>query len=276
MAGTYKADSDETNVRTNLIFATAATLLPHIYAKNPEISVSPSESVDDSEYEMIRQLCKASANRGQQAARRRGEVKARVKSGIRSTMTTSVGWFKLSYQQSLTAGDPMILRRAQRRAGKPAPGRVADSFGRRTTDRPSSTSKARGIKQQLQGIMSGAEVKIFKGFTLDRVKTEDMFILDESITEFDEYVDAKKIAHRVWMTDDEFEATSASSARRARRSTASRRRPKRRTSRDRRSRTAVMSPACVTAQFSKCGTRRPIWSRPYARAAKAIAAIRTR
>jgi len=38
-------DSDANKTRTNLIFATIATLLPHIYAKNPEISVAPTEAV---------------------------------------------------------------------------------------------------------------------------------------------------------------------------------------------------------------------------------------
>jgi hypothetical protein len=207
MAGTYKADSDETNVRTNLIFATAATLLPHIYAKNPEISVSPSESVDDSEYEMIRQLCKASQIAVNKLLVDEAKLKPRVKSGIRSTMTTSVGWFKLSFQQSLTAGDPIILRRANdaQENLRQVEWLIHSADG--TTDPTELNQKREEIKQQMQGIMSGTEIKTFKGFTLDRVKTEDMFILDESITEFDEFVDAKKIAHRVWMTDDEFEAT---------------------------------------------------------------------
>ncbi len=207
MAGTYKADSDSTTTRTNLIFATAATLLPHIYAKNPEISVSPAESVDDDEYEPIKEFAKAAQIAVNKLLVDEAKLKLRAKSGIRSAMTTCVGWFKLSYQHSLTGGDPIILKRANdtQENLRQVEWLIHSADG--TTDPAVLNQKREELKQQMKGIMESNEVKIYKGFVLDRVKTEDMFILDESITEFDEYVDAKKIAHRVWMTDDDYEAT---------------------------------------------------------------------
>jgi hypothetical protein len=43
-------------------------------------------------------------------------------------------------------------------------------------------------------------VKIFKGFVIDRMKSEDFLLLDDNVDEFDEYVDADALGHKVWMT----------------------------------------------------------------------------
>src|SRR5438309_5579699 len=51
-----KTDS-ESQTRTNLIFATMATLLPHTYAKNPEVAVTPTEAVGKDQYEQIKGFC---------------------------------------------------------------------------------------------------------------------------------------------------------------------------------------------------------------------------
>jgi hypothetical protein len=49
-------------------------------------------------------------------------------------------------------------------------------------------------------------VRIFKGFAVDRLKSEDFLILDDNIVEFDEYVDASALDQRTWMTVDDAKA----------------------------------------------------------------------
>lgn len=192
--------------RTNLIFATIATLLPHTYAKNPEIAVAPTEAVGPNEYENIKAFCKTAQVMLNNLFVEEGKLKRRQKSNARSAMTTSVGWIKMSFQESL-AGDPLIVRRANDMQDNLRRLEHLVSRSKTETDTATLNQQRAEIEQQLKAVMDSPEMKVFKGFALDRVKTEDIFILDESIVEFDDYVSAKKIAHRVWMTDDEYYET---------------------------------------------------------------------
>lgn len=196
----------ESTARTNLIFATMATLLPHIYAKNPEIAVAPTEAVGEDEYESIKGFCKTAQVMLNNLFVEEGKLKRRMKSNARSAMTTSVGWIKMTFQESL-AGDPLILRRVNDMQDNLRRVEYLVQASKNEQDTATLNQQREEIKRQVQTLMDSPEVKVFKGFALDRVKTEDIFILDESIIEFDDYVAAKKLAHRVWMTDDEYKET---------------------------------------------------------------------
>lgn len=198
-----KHSTSET-ARTNLVFATQATLLPHIYAKNPEIAVAPTEAVSETDYEKIKGFCKTAQVALNRLFVEEAGLKKRAKSNVRSAMSTGVGWLKLTYQESL-AGDPMILRRHND---------LQDNLQRvehlaRTlkdgTDFKNAVAQRTELQEQISAIFESDEVKIFKGLALDRVQTEDVLILDESVVDFDDYAHAKKIALGVWMTTDEYE-----------------------------------------------------------------------
>lgn len=201
-----EGDNSETTARTNLIFATMATLLPHIYAKNPEIAVAPTEAVGKDEYQNIKEFCKSAQVMLNNLFIEEGKLKRRQKSNARSAMATSVGWIKMSFQKSL-AGDPLILRRANDIQDNLRRVEYLVNCAKKETDTSKLNQHKAELEQQLQSLTNSPEMKVFKGFALDRVKTEDIFILDESIVEFDDYVTAKKIAHRVWMTDEEYHET---------------------------------------------------------------------
>ena len=51
------------------------------------------------------------------------------------------------------------------------------------------------------------EVKTVSGIAIDRVLTEDIFVLDDTIYDFDQYDQAEAIAHLVWMTEEQYEET---------------------------------------------------------------------
>jgi hypothetical protein len=92
------------------------------------------------------------------------------------------------YQKSLH-GDPLVVRRIQDTQDNLAKVELlAKNIKRATTSR--NRQAARRAPAQLEGLKSGNELKIFKGFVIDRVRSEDFLILDDSIAEFDEYVDA--------------------------------------------------------------------------------------
>lgn len=198
-----QGSSDPTTARTNLIFATMATLLPHIYAKNPEIAASPTEAVGDDEYDKIKDFCKTCQVMLNNLLIEEAQMKRRQKANIRSSMSTSVGWLKMGFQESLRA-DPIILGRVNDIQDNLR--RVEYLIAENKTEKDITTlnQNREELQLQLKTIMGGPEMKIFKGFVLDRVKTEDMFILDESIVEFDDYASADAMAHRVWMVDDKY------------------------------------------------------------------------
>ena len=206
--GTKHAEegNTEATTRTNLIFATMATLLPHIYAKNPEIAVAPTEAVGKDEYQKIKDFCKTAQVMLNNLFIEEGRLKRRQKSNARSAMATSVGWIKMSFQKSL-AGDPLIVRRANDIQDNLRRVEYLVACTEKETDTAKLNQQRAELQLQLKTITDSPEMKVFKGFALDRVKTEDVFVLDESIVEFDDYVTAKKIAHRVWMTDEDYAET---------------------------------------------------------------------
>ena len=199
-------DSDANKTRTNLIFATIATLLPHIYAKNPEISVAPTEAVGKDEYKQIKEFCKTAQVMLNNLFIEEGQLKRRMKSNARAAMTTSVGWIKMSFQESLS-GDPIIVRRANDVQDNLRRIEYLVSCSKVETDTTKLNQQREELANQLTAMMDSPEMKVYKGLVLDRVKTEDVFILDESIVEFDDYVSAKKLDHRIYMTDEEYYET---------------------------------------------------------------------
>jgi len=201
---TNRGEEAESSVRTNLIFATQATLLPHIYAKNPEISAAPTEAVDSKEYELIKDFCATAQVILNRVFVEGGKLKKRAKSNVRSAMATSVGWLKLGFQESL-AGDPLILRRVNDVQDNLR--RIEHLATQKDEDVERLQVRREELRQQERALMESNEVKIFKGLVIDRVQTEDILILDESIIDFDDYAHAKKIAHGIWMTDDEYAET---------------------------------------------------------------------
>jgi hypothetical protein len=192
------------SVRTNLIYATQATLLPHVYAKDPDIAVSPDEACDESEYKETKEIAKSFQIALKKMLVQEACLKRRAKSGVRSAMSTSVGWFKLSFQHSYSISDPIIENRMNDMQDNLAKLEAAVQAAKETNDQQEMLRRRDEIRGQIEALQSQDEVKQVKAFVIDRVATENMFILDESIVEFDEYVNANELAQRVFVTPDEY------------------------------------------------------------------------
>lgn len=197
------AGTEESQVRANLIFSTIATMLPHVYAKNPEIGVTPTEAVRGAEYEKWKEFCKTQQAFLNRVFIEETGLKRRAKSNVRSAMGTSIGWMKMAFQERIST-DPLMIKRQSD---------IQDDLQRiealitqaDDAERQQLESQKEEIAQRRAALEQSNEVRTFKGFNVDRVQTEDIIILDESIVDFDNYVDAEAIAHRVWMTDDDYQ-----------------------------------------------------------------------
>ncbi len=195
-------DATEEQVRTNLIYATLASMLPHVYAKNPEIAVTPSEAVDPSQYPAVKGFAKSleiAVNRQLEDA----NLKKRAKAAVRAAMTARIGWVKVLYQRDMKT-DPIIQNRIND---------VQENIRRiqylieecdDAAEREHNEAKKAELEHQVKALEAQVEVSVAEGIVIDRLLTEDV-IIDSAVKDFDSYVDAEWIAHRIWYRPERYE-----------------------------------------------------------------------
>lgn len=207
VTGEQHNDGQPGLVRTNLIWSTISTNLPHIYARDPQIEVSLTDAVPKEQYQVYKAFGKSLQSVMESLFVRGGKLKLRAKSNVRAAMTTSIGWCKVIYQQDVRK-DPIVQ------------GRINDTQdniqrvltliqqiekGESTGDTGELESKKLELQEQMKALASDVEVATAHGIVIDRVLTEDLLILDASIKDFDYYVEADAIAHRFWVTKDKYQ-----------------------------------------------------------------------
>lgn len=190
---------DDKQSRTNMIFATLAAQMPKLYAKNPAIAVSPTDAVSAEEAAKVKKFCATAEKVIRKMLVEEGKLKKRAKANIRSTMVTSYGVLKVIYQKEWR-GDAVAVRRIEDTQDNLARVEALIKQLKKEQDPTELAKKRDELRANLQALGAGNEVKIFKGFVVDRMKSEDFLVLDESISEFEEYVDASALGHKIWMT----------------------------------------------------------------------------
>jgi len=193
-------------VRTNIIHSNFAAILPQVYAKNPEIAVTPSEAAGDTT-PWVPGFCKTLQCVLNRKFIKDAKLKPRAKAAIRAAMTVAIGWAKVSWQEDIQK-DPLIeTRLADSQDNLQRIRHLISEIEEDDDSRCELEAKQAELEQQIAAITEQAEVKVISGLAIDRVLTEDMFILDDTLYDFDGYVQAGAIAHRVWMTTEEYEQT---------------------------------------------------------------------
>jgi hypothetical protein len=200
-------DDGETGlVRTNIIHSNFAAILPQIYAKNPEIAVTPSENVGNV-VPWVPGFCKTLQSVIARKFVTEGKLKKRAKSSIRAAMTTATGWAKVSWQRDVRT-DPLIDNRLNDTQDNLQRIKyLIEEIKEDDDSRCELEAKQGELEQQLRQLQQQAEVKTVSGIAIDRILTEDVFVLDDTIYDFDQYDQAEAIAHRVWMTEEQYEET---------------------------------------------------------------------
>lgn len=204
--GTKHKDPSGTDLtRTNLVFSTMAAMMPHLYARNPDIGVTPSAGCPKERLAPVKKFGTTAEAVLSQMLVKEGKLKRRAKANLRSVMTTSYGVLKMTFQKDLHA-DPLTLRRIQDAQDNLARIEALVADLKKEEDVATISRQRDELQAQLTGLMGGNEVRIFKGFVIDRLRSEDFLVLDDSVAEFDEYVDAGALGHIVWMTVAKFKA----------------------------------------------------------------------
>jgi hypothetical protein len=189
---------DDKKSRTNMVYSTMAAQMPELYAKNPTIAVSPTDAVSTDQIAKVKKFCATGDKVIRKMMVEEGKLKKRAKANIRATLVTSFGVLKMVYQKEFR-GDPITIRRIEDTQDNLARVEALIQALKKEEDPTRLATQRDELRANLKALSSGNEVKIFKGFVIDRVKSEDFLVLDDNIAEFDEYVDAAANGHKIWM-----------------------------------------------------------------------------
>lgn len=190
---------DERLVRANLVYSTMRGLMPHIYAKNPEISVTPEESVGEDRYQWVRPYAKTLelvTNR----QLRDGGLKSVGKRQVLGGLTAAIGWKKISYQRNYER-DPLIQSRIE-----DAQDNIARIRAMQEDLEEGECANEEATLQELEHLVSALEqeVEVVKGegLVVDFVQGTNM-IPDPTIEDFSQYAKGRFLVQKIWMNPEE-------------------------------------------------------------------------
>jgi len=185
-------------LRANLIHGTISAVLPNVYARNPEISTSPTHTGKD-----LKLFCKT-LDKVTNRALEKAQLKNRAKSTVRAALTCSIGILKVMYQRNVSQ-DAYI----QNRINDAQENLLAiDALKVDLEDvkqQEQHASKRAELEALIQSLQEGAEVEAAEGLVIDRVLTENLLI-DPSVCEFWDYLDADWICQIIPMKRAQAEA----------------------------------------------------------------------
>lgn len=109
--GNQHEDDDDGLVRANIIHPELKKSVNEAYAKNPEISITPTEAVTPQRYDVWKQFGKTGELvLNSQFAPGQANLKKRAKQCVRAADTCGIGWLKVVYQRDIET-DPVVLNR---------------------------------------------------------------------------------------------------------------------------------------------------------------------
>lgn len=185
-------DSDDFyELRANLIHGTITAILPNIYARNPEMSVTGLHQGRD--LKLVCETIEKVTNRSLDKA----FLKKRAKSTVRAALTVSFGVLKAMYQRDIKQ-DPFIRARIND---------TQDNIQRvekllMDLNDPEQRADQEAVKAELQEQMRAmqeqVEVVAAEGLVIDRILTEQI-LLDPTLAELQDYEDSDWMAQVIPM-----------------------------------------------------------------------------
>lgn len=187
-------------IKGNIIHATLQGLLPHIYAKNPEIRIRPNKYVDaaSSEYR-VADLFSSTLETVLNESLKKADLKKIAKQVIRSCMTSKIGIIKVTYQRDYYK-DPLVSR--QFNDAQDSLARIQSDVNELMANDTYGGEKdelIEEIKETMLGLQDRVEVLQREGLNLGFVRPED-FRMDTSLDSLQEYQSAQWMANVTWMT----------------------------------------------------------------------------
>ncbi len=184
-------------VQTNVIANKLQAVLPYIYARDPEVSVRPSEAVDESSYEAVKKFCSTSQIIVQQEAKRAQQLKRQVKRQVRSAQTVGHGWIK-SCMVDDKRTDPYMATRLNTLTDNLAAIDALVAADQGSANDDDMNLRREEILMNMQVVQSGMEVQTAKGTVIDMVRANDIMVAP-SVRELIDYTSAPWIRQRIYM-----------------------------------------------------------------------------
>ena len=169
-------------LRANLIHGTISAVLPNVYARNPEISITPAHAGAD-----IKLFC-STLEKVTNRALEHAQLKNRAKSTVRAALTCSFGILKVIYQRDVHSVAFIQNRINDQQENQLAIGDLQQDL-QDTSQKSHHEEKLSELEEQLLGVREQSEIWAAEGIIIDRVLTENLLI-DPSICEFWDYTDA--------------------------------------------------------------------------------------
>lgn len=188
-------------VRVNMIGSFVETIQANIYAKAPEIAVTPEDRPDESEYPALTAVGKTVQTALNTWLVKDGDLKRRGKSAVRAAITCTTGWVKVLYQRE-KGREPIVRNNINDIQDNIA--RIERLREEVADDSTDHEAELVSLRQQEQALTSQPEVVLSEGMVVDHVPTEDIIILDASVRDIDEAPQSSAIAHRIKMTGAAF------------------------------------------------------------------------
>lgn len=204
LAGKKTGDTTS-KVRANLHFANMAALLPQVYAKDPEFSVRPTPAVSPEQQEVVRKFASTAEIVLTECLVKDANLKKQAKKLLRSAYATSIGWLKCSWQENRKT-DPLIIN--QMKDTQDNINRL-EQLNKDIADQTAGTDhelQIAQLKQTLEGLQTQSEITIARGIVLDFINSEDVLVIDDSVRTISDYPRASALAHRVWMTPEQYKS----------------------------------------------------------------------
>lgn len=202
--GRQHDDGSDELVRANLIHPEIMSLVSTVYAKDPDISVTPTEAVSTSRYPQYKAFGKTlELVLRNQFAPAQANLKAKAKAAVRGAATSFIGWTKLVYQKDYQT-DPLIEDRIKD---------IQDDLERlehliAQVDREQTGEDAgdldaqkKELEEMLKSLQEQPEVVRSEGLIIDRPLSEDM-IWSLDTVDSSEISRSEWIAQRYWMSVD--------------------------------------------------------------------------
>lgn len=206
VAGDQHSDGAGGLVRTNLTFAHIQTAVPNTYAKNPDVSVTPSDAVPREQLKAYKKLAKVCEKLLKRRFIRDGKIKRRARAMLRSAFTTGDGWLKVVFIDTPPTQNPVSAAAPDDETDNAKRVQALQADLANCTDEEKRKTIEAEIEQQTKALTEGRELPPLRAVAIDKVRSEDIVILDPTINEFDDYDQASAIAQCIWFTKEDYEA----------------------------------------------------------------------
>lgn len=200
--GRQHDDGGKGLVRANLIQASIRKTTNRTYARDPEISIVPTEAVTAEEYKKFRAFGKTSEIVVNNYLRR-AKIKRKAKANLRAAKTCRIGWVKVGLQKNIKKDAHIVSRINDLQDNiltlKGLKREITDpDFNQ--FDHDAIEAKILERQQVIEGLQGNVEVIRAEGITIDRIRTENMIIDVTQVEELEEYATAERIGQRFFLS----------------------------------------------------------------------------